>query len=292
MIVLALCAVLGLGSLAWAVQRRGDHQEMDHVVIEDDPGVSHVHGLGIDPADGTLYAATHFGLFRIPEKGQATRVADRFQDTMGFTVTGPNRFLGSGHPDFEDKELLREGHDPHLGLIQSTDAGRTWKELSLLGEADFHALAAAHGMVYGYNATDGEFMVSPDGKTWDRRSKVTLVSFAVDPDDPEHIIATTEGGPVTSTDGGRDWQPLSGPALAYLSWEEDGGLWGVGPDGGIYRSTDKGTTWEHQGNLPGPPEALLVRGSVLHAAVSEEGIFRSTDGGRSWQLRYRDPISE
>jgi hypothetical protein len=57
-------------------------------------------------------------------------------------------------------------------------------------------------------------MVSLDGKTWDRRSQIELVSFAVDPDDPEHIIATIERGLVTSADGGRAWQPLSGPALA------------------------------------------------------------------------------
>lgn len=80
--------------------------------------------------------------------------------------------------------------------------------------------------------------------------------------------------------------------MAYLSWDEDGGLWGAGADGGIHRSTDKGTTWERQGNRPGPPEALLVHGAVLYAAVSEEGIFRSSDGGRSWQLRYRDPVAE
>jgi hypothetical protein len=36
------------------------------------------------------------------ERGQARRVADRYQDTMGFTVTGPDRFLGSGYPDGRD----------------------------------------------------------------------------------------------------------------------------------------------------------------------------------------------
>jgi hypothetical protein len=288
--VVSVCAVVALVGVVWAVQRRGDHQ--DHSVSQDDPGVSHVHGLGVDPADGTLYAATHFGVFRIPEKGEATRVADRYQDTMGFTVTGPHRFLGSGHPDFQDKEMFREGRDPHLGLIQSTDAGQTWEALSLLGEADFHALAAAHGQIYGYSATDGEFMVSPDGKTWDRRSKVGLLSFAVDPENPEHVVATTQGGLVTSSDGGRSWQPGSGPALAWLSWDRGGGLWGAGPDGGIHRSPDQGSTWAPQGKLSGAPEALLVDGEVLYAAVSDQGIFRSTDGARTWQLRYRDGVAE
>ncbi|MDQ3275042.1 MAG: exo-alpha-sialidase, partial [Actinomycetota bacterium] len=63
-----------------------------------DPGVVHVHGLGINPKDGALFVATHTGVFRIPESGQAVRIADRWQDTMGFTVVGPDHFLASGHP--------------------------------------------------------------------------------------------------------------------------------------------------------------------------------------------------
>src|SRR5687768_15629237 len=64
-----------------------------------DPGPIHVHGLGINPKDGALFVATHTGLFRAGAgESRASRVADRFQDTMGFTVVGPDRFLGSGHP--------------------------------------------------------------------------------------------------------------------------------------------------------------------------------------------------
>ena len=60
----------------------------------------HVHGLGVDPGDGMLYAATHSGLFKIPEQGEAERVANRAQDTMGFSIVGPGRFIGSG-PDVD-----------------------------------------------------------------------------------------------------------------------------------------------------------------------------------------------
>lgn len=62
-----VCAVFALVTVVWAVQRGGDHD--DEVVSQDDPGVTHVHGLGIDPADGTLYAATHHGVFRILRRG-------------------------------------------------------------------------------------------------------------------------------------------------------------------------------------------------------------------------------
>jgi hypothetical protein len=63
----------------------------------DAPVVGHVHGLGTDAADGTLYVATHVGVFRAGEAGSMDRVADRWQDTMAFTVAGPGHFVASGH---------------------------------------------------------------------------------------------------------------------------------------------------------------------------------------------------
>jgi len=73
--------------------------------VEVETGLMHVHGLGVDPADGMLYAATHSGLFRVPEQGRAERVANRAQDTMGFAVAGPGRFIGSGHPDAREDDV-------------------------------------------------------------------------------------------------------------------------------------------------------------------------------------------
>ena len=122
--------------------------------------VGHVHGLGVNPADGTLYVAGHYGVFRI-EDGAPERVADRWQDTMAFTIAGPDTFLASGHPD------LREDLPPHLGLIESTDAAQTWQHQSLQGEADFHALEVVGDRIYGYDATSGRLMTTTDRTTWE-----------------------------------------------------------------------------------------------------------------------------
>ena len=171
--------------------------------LEVETGVVHVHGLGVDPGDGVLYAATHSGLFRVPEQGKAQRVANRAQDTMGFSIVGPGKFIGSGHPDFREDDV----RPPLLGLIESDDRGETWDRISLHGEADFHALHAAHGNVYGYDSTSQTFMVSRDRKEWDRRSKLPMADFAVD---PERIAATTPQVPQVSADGGRAWSPVAG----------------------------------------------------------------------------------
>lgn len=98
---------------------------------------------------------------------------------MGSVVA--DHFLASGHPRHQRSETAQAGRPPLLGLVESTDRGRSWEPMSLLGEADVHSLAAAHGKVHGYDATGGRLMVSPDGKEWDTRSRLALGDFAVDP---------------------------------------------------------------------------------------------------------------
>lgn len=252
----------------------------------DDPGVAHVHGLGVDPADGVLYAATHFGLFALPEEGKATRIADRFQDTMGFTVVGPNTFLGSGHPDFQkDPEL-----PPRLGLIRSKDAAKTWESVSLSGEVDFHALHSAHGSVYGWDAGSSRLMRSADGgKTWDTRSNLGLRDFVVSAADSEVLLATTEKGLVRSGDGGRTFTAVpEAPVLAVLAWQQSDEVYGVDPSGIAYASVDGGRRWEERGTVGGEPEALAANDGDLYAAATGRGVLASSDGGRTWTVRYSE----
>lgn len=249
-----------------------------------EPGIEHTHGLGVDPADGVLYAATHFGLLRL-EDGRMQRVANRYQDTMGFEVVGPGRFLGSGHPDF------REDNPPLLGLIESTDAGQSWTALSLRGEADFHAIQAAHGKVYAYDSTSETFMVSDSGRSWDRRSQIVVLDFAVSPDDPRLVFATTESGPRRSTDGGRTWTAWTGaPDLSPVAWEDD--LVGVTAGGTVHVSGDGGRTWSARGAVDGAPEAMVVATAdgmrTTFVAVAERGIVASSDGGQTFRLAYSD----
>mgnify|MGYP000583692618 CR=1 FL=1 len=259
----------------------------DAPAASDDPGAAHVHGLGVDPGDGILYAATHHGVFKIPTAGTAVRIADRFQDTMGFTIAEAGRFLASGHPDMQDEELRAPGKPPLLGLIESRDGAQTWVSLSLLGDVDFHALVAAHGRVYGADATGGRFMVSADGRQWETRSQQPLLSFAVSLQSPEVVVASTGEGVLASSDGGRTWSPQAGaPGVAWLAWGPSG-LWGVTASGELYRSAD-GATWTTAGPVPGDePEALLADGDDIYVATSN-GIHQSADGGRTWRLRYRE----
>ncbi len=247
-------------------------------------GLAHIHGLGVDPADGVLYAGSHHGVFRIPADGEPERVSE-VQDTMGFTVVGPNHFLGSGHPGPDDPD-----RPPHLGLIESTDAGRTWHSVSLSGEVDFHALEAEHGRVYGYDSQTQQLMVSSDRKTWDRRARLPMADFAVHPIHPGELLATTEQGLARSTDGGGTITPVPGaPLLRLVDWPAEDDLVAVAPDGTVHHSTDGGATWTSRGAVPGAPQALTTHGTTGVYVATEAGIHQSSDGGATFTLRQ--PLS-
>lgn len=243
-----------------------------------------MHGLGINPADGSLFIATHTGLFRTPAgERRAERVGKSAQDTMGFTVAGPDRFLGSGHPDGRD-EL-----PPFLGLIESRDAGRTWKPVSLLGKADFHVLEAAGDHVYGFGSDwesrEARFLVSTDGgRRWKRRAPPEpLFSLALNPEDPERLLASGELGIHESSDGGRTWRQRSDQS-GLLAWPAPDTLVLVDGRGEVKVSSDA-RVWNVVGNVEGPPAAFEAERDGLYVALHDGTVKRSSDGGRTWKVR-------
>ncbi|EON24562.1 MULTISPECIES: F510_1955 family glycosylhydrolase [Nocardioides] len=244
---------------------------------DDEHLIGHVHGLGVDPADGTLYAAGHYGVFRIDEDGVAIRIADRWQDTMAFTVTGPHTFLGSGHPDLREEDL-----PPHLGLIESTDAAKTWQPLSLQGEADFHALEVVGDQVVGYDSTSGQILTTTDRTSWETVTAGQFIDLAPVPSRTDRILATTgEGELVEITLDGRTTAVEGAPTLVWIDAAPDGTVVGVGPQGEVYAADDATGEWGQRGTVPGQPSALDATKDGWHIAT-ESGIYGSEDQGATW----------
>lgn len=246
---------------------------------ETGPAMYHVHALVTNPADGSLLAATHQGVFKI-EAGKATLVGKGRQDTMGLAVLGPGRFYASGHPE--------AGADspPHLGLIASDDGAKTWKTMSLAGTADFHALAPTKTGVYGYNSVASTLMYSGDGKEWVDLFQGVVFDIAVDPDDPDHLLLTSE-------EGVQDYRRGSDPVLragtsgiALVEWADKQTVVGLAADGEVLVSTDAGRTWSPAGSVKGGIKALGANAEGWQVATTE-GIFESTDKGKTWRNIFR-----
>lgn len=244
--------------------------------------LEHIHGLGVDPGSGSLYVATHYGLFRAAkDQAKLKRVGESRQDVMGFSVVGPGRFIGSGHPD------PSQNLPPNLGLIESRDGGETWKNVSLLGEADFHVLRSAGSRIYGFNSGTGKLMVSTDGgREWAQRTPPAgMFDLAIDPTDVRRIVISTEDGIFVSTDAGETWRPWRDDLAGLLAWPKPGSLFIIDGDGRVARSADAGKTFEPVGSIDGPPSAFVSHGRQLYAALGDGNVLRSTDGGANWAVR-------
>lgn len=295
-ITIGVIGVVLLAALVVALSRGDKHSNPTAGPLT--AAVGHIHGIGIDPADGRLYIGAHEGVFLVDTDGiDVVDVVDgvdgtvggvrpvgedRF-DTMGFTVAGPNRFLASGHPG------MTSDRPPHLGLIESEDAADTWRTLSLEGEADFHALESAGRRTWGADSIGGRLLTSNDAERWTPVANGQFIDIAVDPADAARTLATNPTGQLRAytADGDEQLVP-NAPALTYLDWPVPQELAGLAPDGTVYLSRDRGTTWETTGTVPGRPSAFEVDTRAWYAA-SDIGLYTSTDHGGTWAPLFEYP---
>jgi photosystem II stability/assembly factor-like uncharacterized protein len=186
-------------------------------------------------------------------------------------------------------------HRPDLsvgdGLYKSTDAGSTWVHVGLHDAQQIPEIAvdprdpnrlfvAVLGHPYGSNAERGIYRSSDGGRTltqvFTRGENTGARDVDIDPSNPDIVYATF-------------WEDRQGP------WEN--AAWS-GTTGGIFKSTDGGTTWRQL--TKGLPEGLLHAeislapsdSRRLYAIVATAGggrgggtsgvFYRSDDGGETW----------
>ena len=184
------------------------------------------------------------------------------------------------------------------GMYKSTDAGRTWTHLGLSATQMIAQVAvdpanpdrlfvAALGHPYGPNAERGIYRSTDGGRTFEKvlyKDEYTSGNdVRIDPSNPGTVYAAL-------------WQQQE------AFWE--GGAFGGG-SGGVFKSTDGGTTWTQlTAGLPDVLEANLAiapsNPNIVYAMVAAVGraggsgpigFYKSSDGGAHWTLRTRMPGS-
>jgi hypothetical protein len=99
MVILTVAGALGLAGCASGGESSAEPAAPATEGGEAQAGLEHIHGLGVDPGDGTLFVATHNGLYSAEEgERRVEPVGEVGQDIMGFSVVAADRFIGSGHP--------------------------------------------------------------------------------------------------------------------------------------------------------------------------------------------------
>ncbi|WP_055522520.1 WD40/YVTN/BNR-like repeat-containing protein [Streptomyces graminilatus] len=206
------------------------------------------------------------------------------------------------------------------GVLRSSDDGATWYRVGLGQDLEFDAVVrciAVHpeqpNVVYA-GADVGLVRSDDAGVTWSRvdspMNGQTIWSLAIDPNDADFMIVGT-GAPsraavFRTVDGGANWDRLppeipefcagvSRPRIltATVDRYDAKNLWFGIEEGGLWRSRDRGDTWDR---IDGTPATLPdgVTNSDIHCVLVLEGppktivcvvvnaLFVSQDDGRTW----------
>ncbi|WP_315913547.1 F510_1955 family glycosylhydrolase [Arthrobacter sp. lap29] len=243
----------------------------------------HVHGIYVDQVSSKVLLATHEGLYDATSK-TPVKVSTDTIDLMGFTPTAdPEVFYGSGHPG-PGSALPNP-----VGLIRSTDAGKTWERLSRQGKSDFHALSATdHGLV----AFDGKLSTSADGITWEKSSASFSPAVLAGNPATSVVLATTQQGLQRSINSGKTWGAVpDAPLMQFVAFapspeKAPTDAVGIAPDGSVHISTDAGLTWTPTGRVESEVQALTaLAGDSCKPAIwvsTATGVQSSSDGGATF----------
>ncbi|HET7107468.1 MAG TPA: hypothetical protein VFI38_11710 [Candidatus Acidoferrum sp.] len=177
------------------------------------------------------------------------------------------------------------------GFYKSTDAGKTWTHLGLRDAQQITAIVvdprnadrvfvSVQGHPYGPNTERGVFRSLDGGKTFEKvlykDENTGGADLVMDPGNPQILFASL-------------W------AARVAPWEIRSGESFVIPGGGLYKSTDGGSTWKQiTKGLPGADDVVgrigiaIAPGNSRRMYATAEakkapGIYRSDDAGENWQ---------
>lgn len=265
LLVGAVASVLvGCSSGAQQPSQTATGSQSSVVTTPVEPELPHIHGAGFDAATGAVFAGTHDGVWQVTSTGAASAVGSSRDDLMGFMIAAPDSWYSSGHPGAGSAAA-----NP-LGLIRSTDKGRTWKEVSLGGEVDFHALAARGTTVVGFAGGQTVQISSTSGATWRDGASIQVSSLAFAGD---AIVAASPDGVQRSTDAGASFVPVqSASKLVLLSAGAAGSVWGVDTTGVAWSSADAGLTWTRRASV-GVVQALAAVDATTSYAITPTSLI-------------------
>lgn len=248
--------------------------------------VTTVTGVAQQPL--TFYmGSTGGGVWKTVNAGQTWfNVSDRYfkVGSMGdidVSNSDPNViYAGTGSDGYRSNVAIGKG------VYKSTDAGTSWAHVGLetvgnIGGVEIHpsnpdiAFVAAIGNPFKPTPDRGVYRTTDGGRSW---SKVLFVSDSTGAVDVEFMPGN--------------------PSVVYASmWRAERKPWTIisgAREGGIYKSTDGGTTWKKlagglpaelfgKSNLAVSPSSPNSVWAILEAKPGS-GLYRSDDAGETWRL--------
>lgn len=260
--------------------------------------LTHVHGLAYSADGKQILIPSHHGIAAYAS-GRWSMMAGPVHDYMGFAATR-DALYSSGHPA-AGSDLINP-----FGLIKSTDAGKTWLQLGLQGESDFHTLATSYetNAVYVLNYSPnsrmphpGLYLTQTDGMIWTQAAasglKTKINALAVHPSNASVIAVGAADGLYISHDAGDHFDLLIGDTQVLAQWFDLDGehLWvsGYANSAALSRISLKDKVDIKEITLPTLNEdavAFIAQNPTRHEelaiATFKRSVYATGNSGATW----------
>ncbi|MCC7025656.1 MAG: exo-alpha-sialidase [Saprospiraceae bacterium] len=175
-------------------------------------------------------------------------------------------------------------------VYQSTDYGLTWHDIgtSLPGNLKNKAFFVNNGTFS--LLSENQLYHFKDGMApcvWEKEYTLGVNIKDIYTCKSKLFGKSTEGDFFQKINGSNLWLPIKMPnSLVRTILETKSGTLIVGCDNGIFKSTDKGTTWKHV--FEDGIALNMVESNGIIIAGGQQGILRSTNGGEQWDWVLRE----
>lgn len=192
-----------------------------------------IHGLGFTSSGEKIYVPAHDGL-KVFQNGIWKKASGEGNDYMGFSMVNDG-FYSSGHPGTNSSKK-----NP-LGIVKSTDMGKSLDILDLYGVIDFHGLAVGYNThaIYAINPEanskmkdTGLYYSLDDTKTWNKSEMKNmegqLSAIAVHPSNEKVVALSANQGVFVSKDNGNTFEKIVNDPTTAISFSAQGKLYAAG----------------------------------------------------------------
>jgi photosystem II stability/assembly factor-like uncharacterized protein len=242
------------------------------------PEAPDYHSLSVNPSNANrLLLGTHHGLYSSTDGGKTWQSEGLDgQDAMNLARAGGRTLWTAGHnvfvkstdggktwvnvspsglPSLDLHGFAVDPRNPNRlyaavagqGLFRSDDGGRRFAPVSAeVGGAVMALAVMPSGAILAGDMQQGLLLSRNGGVTWRRVLRAQLMGLAVNPRDPDRVLAAGKSI-LLSTNGGRTWQQRLGLAegAGPVAWSRSNPriAYVVSFDRTLYRSIDGGKTW-------------------------------------------------
>jgi len=236
---------------------------------------------------GAVKVASPYGMFSVAGDGVMSKISKDAGALFEYVEhpKDPQIIYSSGYKSKTEK----------LGVVKSSDGGRTWQKISNGGKEPiaFRAMAISPSNPEVIFGIDEQLYISRDGgRLWDVVGEVPgdVFDLAVAKDDPKMLYLASREGLLVSTDGGSEWKsdnPEKAPAT-MVRVDKNGNVFAFLYGQGLAVKLAGKGEWKTLSKNFG--QRALVEFAVdnddpdsMMAATDTGAAVVSADGGKTWR---------